>query len=278
MKQSRIIKYGKILKNYLVDYPQHILNNSDANYGIVIGTNELTLGFDFSEVVETTNTFTIHLPIVPNSLNNFVIEWGDETETMYDGKSTEFSHTYSNITSENSYIEIRFFGTVYGFNNKKYGIDLIKNKVEFENNICSAWDYLTKIVKWGNTILYSPEYGFYNAKMLETISNDESLPVTVLTLSHAFENCISLTKIPSGKPFLTNDHKISDMAYCFYNCSGSAFTTIPRNFIIPNSFDTVEGLFKDCKSIKTIETSEKVTPLFGYSIDEAGNILFPQRN
>ena len=86
---KKIIKFGKILDNWLVDFPQHLLTQKNNIYSIeTMGPLKLELNIPI-------DNYTFTLPLISNSTHKFNIYWGDNT-TENITASDKITHTYSN--------------------------------------------------------------------------------------------------------------------------------------------------------------------------------------
>jgi hypothetical protein len=168
-----LVKSGKIYKNWMEDFPQHILVNPDSYYELSISESTgLKLYFDFQ-----TNdpNRTITLPFTPvTDIFDAVIDWGDGTiseinQSTNSPRAGAFddpyaSHTYSDDVLETT---ITIQGTFYGFNNYKY-LNMIGADSDKESNK-NPWKNLKKILDWGPVELFSLNYAFYKAEFLSEI-------------------------------------------------------------------------------------------------------------
>jgi len=142
---KKIIKYGNIQDNYLVDFPQHILTTEQNMYSLEIGN-----GFTFIlNIPENISNYIFCLPLVNVDSTqykyDFVVDWGDGTTN----KITNITDiNKSHIYVSGGIYTVSIVGNCYGFNNKSYyekHIDGISGH--------NYWEYLTDIVNWGNSNL-----------------------------------------------------------------------------------------------------------------------------
>ena len=148
MKTSKhILKKGKILKNWLVDFPQNILTQKNAYYELVIGDEKLTLLIDFN--LTKTTDFTLSLPLIIGKQYDCTIDWGDNTSEILNSNNIDkITHTYTEKNNVNNPYKVKISGIFPGFNNYFYEKQYNKN----------AWEHLLAIEDWGITNIESLDY------------------------------------------------------------------------------------------------------------------------
>ena len=108
---KKVLHTGKIYRNWLEDFPQHLLTEPNKYYELVINENlGLQLYFDFNTINPNRN---ITLPFAPiTDKFDCIIDWGDgETSTIIGSdKFDSASHIYSDEIHETI---ITITGTFY---------------------------------------------------------------------------------------------------------------------------------------------------------------------
>lgn len=144
-KYKQLIKYGKIQDNYLVDFPQHVLTEQNNAYFIEINDN---IGFKFKlSTIPSNYTFCLPLAYVDPSTYQyeFFIDWGDGSTNKI--KSFDDKNKVHIYKESGTYI-VTIIGKCFGFNNKAC----------FDKYQTNYWEYLTDIISWGSTDLFSLNY------------------------------------------------------------------------------------------------------------------------
>lgn len=131
-KYKNILKVGKILENWLEDFPQHITVNPQSYYQLIIDNSDLTLEFTLPSNIDD---LTIDLPFLQNYNYNCIIQWGDgESSRVTSAIDKNKTHTYL----VPGVYQVRIIGNCQTFNNYEYELANGKN----------AWEYLTAIITW----------------------------------------------------------------------------------------------------------------------------------
>ena len=215
---------------------------------------------------------TIKLPILGNSANDFLVDWGDGSDIEHFSTVNFPEHTYTNV--EETTYTIKISGTMVTFGNTAYEPPLPSSDYYTFNY------YLTKVYQLGatNTSQYSFAYCINLVEFDASINSDTSQVTVmtsmfnycvslisvdlsgcdtsnVMTMESMFSYCRSLTSIDLSNVSMPN---VTTMVSMFSNC-GSLTSIDLSNVSIPN-VTTVQNMFSSCTALKTVNLSGLQAP------------------
>lgn len=91
--KSTVITSGLIRRNFLEDFPQHLMMEVGTDYKLIITSSDLSLIFelnplrDLSNLLKITPTCLVKIPFKVYNDSNVVINWGDRRYNRYDVKA-----------------------------------------------------------------------------------------------------------------------------------------------------------------------------------------------
>ena len=204
---------------------------------------------------------TITLPIPVNTINNYVVDWGDGKVEEYDSTANFPTHKY---TTANTYT-IKISGTVreFGF----FG-DTVPEETGDNANYYSATQYITKLVNWGEIGAYRYSFQFCTNLAGTIPSPKENTFENTYTMARLFNGCSKLTgTIPAD--LFNNAIKVSDFTFTFKDCTGLEGAIPSELFTDSTSATSVYGVFMGCSGLTEVPADlfNKNTAIknFGYT-------------
>ena len=188
---------------------------------------------DFVLTVRATplNDFTVFLPL--RNWVDCVVDWGDGSmdtirRSVWDDM---VFHEYS--VSEPTSFTVTISGECYTLNS---------------NNMPAA-DAILSVEQWGNINVYDVYGAFSGCTRLSSIPEDTlGFFSNISDFSYVFYNCKSLESIPEG--LFAHADNIQNMQYSFYY---SGLKSVPSGLLKNlKSLKNVEGLFYECKNLKSV--------------------------
>lgn len=260
--QSKVIHTGKIIDNYLVNFPQFINKEENSIYKLVIGENLTCF------VIKTyANGATIRLPYYQFGEEHAqFISWGDGVTRRSDDPENFLTHTYA---TPGRY-QIHILGDtpdLFSIATSEYYNNLPSTEKTKVNNFKT---YLIEIKKLGETLTNLSSV-FQNYINLSGIP-DEPLPSKIKNCDSMFNGCTSLKYIPfnfefpeqcisfktmfyrSGLKTIFNQnlklpYTTTNVNYMFYQTN---LENIPSNFFnnVTSSLTCLCGMFGYCRKLK----------------------------
>lgn len=261
---SNVIKEGKVIDNYLTNFPQFLNKQSNSLYKLSIGQNNST----FVVKVFQPNTY-VKLPYYDNEevVNNIFISWGDgsrsknEEKIFWNSTITSLppftSALYNNCLKQVTNISGRniiLSGDAWVLDNGKYvfneDVQLLQN---FYTHLYDMSGTYVINIFGDTTDLYSIDY----RRSISTVTSMENnffsglieikkLADSITNLSAIFKNYPNLT----GLPDYSLPINVKNCDELFAGCTG--ITYIPFEFNLPQGGTSFRAMFSGCTNLSTI--------------------------
>lgn len=235
--KTQIIQTGKIIENYLVNFPAYLHKESNSIYKLLIDNDKCILKFKFSK-----NNICLKIPFIfdkPYNYYDFNIDWGDGNYEYFPCLEENITqmiikHTYE---LKGEYIVI-IQGKYPNLNSNQ------KNFNNFKNN-------LTDIINLGNNF-DSLVSAFCNCTALKNIPNKSCFD-NIFNCSHMFDGCSNLIYLPNNfsLPRYCNN--------CDFAFANTKLVTLHDNFVLPPTITSCVGLFQNNDLLQHISNN-----LFNY--------------
>lgn len=255
---SKVVKTGKLIDNYLVNFPQYINREKDSIYKLVIGQNISVFVVDIKEV----NT-KVKLPFydITNITSDIFISWGDGSRIKYElGMSDFFVHTYENV---GTYI-INIFGETPDLYSIWYECKLTQEDLERISFLNQRDAFITEEQKKQlETLQDKVTLNNFFTSLVEV----RKLSDTLTNLSAIFKNYQNLHIIPDNALPIN----VKNCDQLFAGCTGITF--IPFEFEFPEGGTSFRAMFSGCTNLSTIFNqklalsygTENVNDMFAYT-------------
>lgn len=266
---NKVIKEGKIIDNYLVNFPQFINKEKNSLYKLVIG-EQVTV---FKIEIPSLEYGTIRLPFYPfteENTHNVFVSWGDGQVTKDNNIPEILEHTYRTPGKYQIFI-LGDTPNLFSIKHKS------ENGEEISNYLYNFQYCLIGVTKLSDKL--TDLTGIFKCYPNLKDIPDEALPFHAKNCNQLFANCLSLEYIPfnftlpgegisfksmfdgSGIKYIMNQNlnlpfKTNNIQRMFAN---TKIESIPYNFFqnVTSNLTEAKAVFYNCTQLQSL-TSNKI--------------------